>query len=505
MHIPTAKHSSSLLERISPRLAPPQLQRLEQWRVIKHLGSGTTSDVWLLADTDGRRQVVCKTPHTTDGASSLSQEAKLAAQLSHENLIRPIAVDNARDFGTLPAHEATFWEFLAGGTLHELVAAIGQLNVAHTVTVVLPMVQVTQYLHARQIVHGDISPNNILFDLNGRPVLIDLGSTRATAHSYSRTGTPGFVAPELLTDQEQRSGLDASADVYALAAVAWFCLTGTVPGSAEHRVPLTTLQPELDSDITDVLEAGLSTDPALRPDLDQFTTSIAHWAAPEPLDLHASVGEEYGLLLPTRQPQQEQPRKRSCHFRRLPTSKRHSKTSKRALRDNRPDKKRSQRTMLIFGALALAGGGAFTFVYAPDLPLQPSTAENGHTPSSEPEDFQAVMDELAKTRSAAWSTTDPNNVASYALTDSSVFHEDTELLTLLDNAGHHLDGLRMHAVVDDVELSTDTTVLHVRWRMDGYVQRDEAGDVIRQVESREEALELEVIDTADGWRMVTAR
>lgn len=502
MNVPLAQRTSLLMERVSPRLAPKSLEPLDQWEVIRHLGSGSSAEVWLLEDKIRRRQVACKTPRDSGHAAELSQEAKLAEQLSHENIIKPINVSDDPELSSIKA--ATFWEFLAGGTLTDLVGATGQLGVAQTVTVVLPMIQATQYLLARQIVHGDISPRNILFDLTGRPVLLDFGATRATAHHHARTGTPGFVAPELVLPSSSKMGLEAGADIYAVAAVAWFCLTGTVPGSPEHRVPLTTLRPDLEDEILEVLETSLSADPTMRPDLEHLLDSVAQWAIPEPVDLYASVGEQYELVLPTRQPELDTPRK--------PTFKR-DKSSTANLGGSpgsrtTPSKGRSrvpQRLSVALGTLLLACGVALTMTYESDSVQYSSTAQAESTQIAGQEDFQAVMDELVKARSTAWAATAPDQVEQYAFIDSEIYHDDAELLSVLAEAGQYLEGIRMRAVVDQVKRTGDMTVLSVTWRIDGYVQRDAAGEAIEQIEPRQEAIELELVETANGWRMVAVR
>lgn len=502
MNVPLAKHPGLLMERVSPRLAPKPLQALKEWEVIRHLGSGSSAEVWLLEDKARRRQVACKTPLNSGAATELSQEAKLAAQLSHENIIKSINVDEDPELGSIEG--ATFWEFLAGGTLTDLVGATGQLGVAQTVTVVLPMIQATQYLLARQIVHGDISPPNILFDLTGRPVLIDFGATRATAHHHARTGTPGFVAPEIIFSSSPRTGLEAGADIYALAAVAWFCLTGTVPGSPEHRVPLTTLRPELDPEIVEVLEASLNADPTVRPDLDHLLASVAQWAIPAPVDLYASVGEQYELFLPTRQPEEHASRKRSFRGRKVSMGE----PGGRLRRRNTPSKSRGrggQRLSVALGALLLAGGVVLTINYEPDSAQYSATAHDEVAEVDEQEDFQAVMDELAKARSGAWAATAPEQVEQYALSDSHIFQADAELLRVLADAGHDLDGIRMRAVVDQVRQSGDITILSVMWRVDGYVQRDADGEALEQIAPRQDAIELELVETANGWRMASYR
>ena len=90
--------------------------------------------------------------------------------------------------------------------------------------------------------HGDFTPDNILVRPNGRAVLIDLGCARPFGQrSETLSGTPGFLAPELLRD----GAGDARADLYALGATLGFChqriglaLTPALEQALEKGIPL---------------------------------------------------------------------------------------------------------------------------------------------------------------------------------------------------------------------------------------------------------------------------
>src|SRR5690625_4973705 len=93
----TSMSSTSLNERISARFAPPHLHALDQWEVVRHLGSGSSADVWLLKHASGRYRVACKTSKTPEDRARLSQEAELAKELSHENAVRHLEFTGCSD------------------------------------------------------------------------------------------------------------------------------------------------------------------------------------------------------------------------------------------------------------------------------------------------------------------------------------------------------------------------------------------------------------------------
>lgn len=496
MNWPTVRDPVSLSTRVATNFIPRELESLKQWHVIRHLGTGSTARVWLLQHNSDKRYAACKVAKDHQGAVILSQEAELADSLSHENLVASVPTDVPQ-----PDNLAiSFWEYLPAGSLANLITATGKLTVAETVTVLLPMIQVAEYLHARQVVHGDISPQNILFDLTGRPVLIDLGASRATAHSYTRTGTPGFTAPEIMKAPSDCEGLGSAADVYSLAAVGWFCLTGTVPGPPRSRVPLVDLCAAVDDEIIQLLEACLSAEPALRPSLEHLLKMVSYWAEPEPVDLHATVDEEYELLLPTREPAVKQVRSpRRRWRRRLGLSQPDAKAPR-----NRNPRVSRRRVLLGLSGVLLACGVAATLIYGVDEQSQHAGHEGLEVSKSEVTDFQSVIDTLAKERTAAWSTTNAGLVGGYAASDSGIFAEDTAVLESLHRAEHTLDGIRMRATVESTELTENGVEVGVQWRVDNYIQRDASGEALEEFDTTTDHLRLTLEDTPDGWRIIDA-
>jgi hypothetical protein len=359
------------------------------------------------------------------------------------------------------------------------------------------MIQVAEYLHAQQIVHGDFSPANILFDLNGRPVLIDLGAVRATAHAFHRTGTPGFAAPELAAPGGHE-GLGLAADVYSLAAIGWFCITGTVPGPPDARTPLVMLQPDIDPEIAELLEACLTEEPVLRPSLSQLLAGLSQWAEPAPVDLYASAGEDYGLLLPTKKPQDQPRAGRRCHRRLLGDDQREYFSLNQPADEthNAAMGLRKRRLARAVSVVALVTGAIFTMLRVEPAREPTPVADEILSDSS---DFQAVIDELAKARSDAWAAADISAVADYAVEGSEAFDNDVRVLSALHETGMDLDGIRMRAVVEAVDDSQQSAAVEVEWRTDAYVQRGPTHQVVETMEARTEQLLLHLQQTSDGW------
>ncbi|SEE21687.1 Protein kinase domain-containing protein [Arthrobacter alpinus] len=259
---------------------------------LRCLGSGAQGQVWLMAAQNSSRVVAAKflrptsTPAGGDGEadplrhneSLITQEWRLLTQFHHEHLIPLYEV--VRD---IRGAFVLLMEYAAGGSLAQIVQAKGPMTVGETVTVLTPLGQVLSYLHGRGAVHGDVSPGNILLSAAGKPYLSDFGFGRMLGQPQGRmAGTPGFYC-QLDTERN-----DAS-DVYALAAVGWFLLTGRPAPPTRERLPLGTFVPEAPAELVAALEAGLQEDSHQRPTASAFAQAVFRSARAEPVALGNAV------------------------------------------------------------------------------------------------------------------------------------------------------------------------------------------------------------------------
>ncbi len=196
-----------------------------------------------------------------------SESAALAAEFVHlRGLSHP---------GLVPALDLV----LEGDTAHLVEALIEGEPLAawarrHEATAVcravLPVVQALAHLHARRLVHLDVSPQNVLVrPSDGQAVLIDLGLARRAGERGAR-GTPGFVAPEVLEGEPA----GPAADVFGMGASLAAALGGaaTVTGAGD-------LGPIRSEPLRRVLAAALRAAPASRPDAHRLLMQLAEVAA----------------------------------------------------------------------------------------------------------------------------------------------------------------------------------------------------------------------------------
>ncbi|WP_438816623.1 protein kinase domain-containing protein, partial [Tersicoccus solisilvae] len=299
--------------------APPEVPG---HAVLRRLGEGASSAVWLLRrDDDGTllagRVLVApfEGPAGTGppGPGALGAAADALGPIGLDHLVR----SRGELVGTCAVpghhHRVTLMDYLPGGSLAQVIGARGPLSPGETVTIITPLAQLLAAGHAAGLTHGDVSPGNVLFTVDGRPVLADWElAARPGRPGASGTGTDGFRDPGVgATDR-----LRPASDVYALAALAWFCLTGRVPGPAQHRPPLPVLVPAVPPALAVLLDRGMEPDPAARPRADELARGVFAAATPEPVDLHASVHASVRPELVTRREGDARVRRRPAGGRR---------------------------------------------------------------------------------------------------------------------------------------------------------------------------------------------
>ncbi|UWX98279.1 serine/threonine protein kinase [Arthrobacter zhaoxinii] len=266
------------------------------FRVDRLLGVGGTAAVWLVRDLDGAPFALKVPVRGADGGVNTFEarrEVNILSRLEHPHLLQVHAVVET-DQGT-----GLLGGYAPGGSAAGLVAARGPVQPGEAVSILVGIAGALGYLHARGTAHGDVSPGNILFTPEGRPLLADFGSGRLLGEPGApHPGTPGFSAPERRDGAD--AGLGAASDIYSLAAVGWFLLTGRIPPPSRSRPPLSILVPGVGRELPALLEAGLAEDAALRPGAGEFAAAAYRSVPALPVDLVAAVHPDVHPELLTR-------------------------------------------------------------------------------------------------------------------------------------------------------------------------------------------------------------
>ncbi|NUR16393.1 MAG: protein kinase, partial [Dermatophilaceae bacterium] len=269
--------------------APDEVPDVPGHRLDAVIGSGGSAVVWSGVDPAGR-PVAVKVPHRArddvDARQALVEQQVLTA-VRHDHLVRLRSVVPLDD-----GREALVFDVVRGAVLRDLVASRGHLRPGEVVTVLTPVCEAVAHLHSAGGLHADISPSNVTLTRAGRPVLLDLGAARVAGRDPGTThGTPGFVAPEVLLGDAPGE----AADVYALGAVAWFCLTGNGAPDTLLRLDLETIASHVGPELAEVIAQAIDPEPARRPGADELARRFYEASPAEPVEVVVGADQASAL------------------------------------------------------------------------------------------------------------------------------------------------------------------------------------------------------------------
>ncbi|MFL5493239.1 MAG: protein kinase domain-containing protein [Gemmatimonadales bacterium] len=207
----------------------------DSYRILRELGGGGMSRVFLAEETRLARQVVIKVlpPEMGAGVNSerFEREIQLAARLQHPHIVPLLTAGASGDllYYIMP--------FIAGESLRVKLAREGELPIPDALRILREVGDALAYAHANGVVHRDIKPDNVLLSA-GHAVVTDFGVAKAVSASSGGTsltslgialGTPAYMAPEQAVADPH---VDHRADIYALGVLAYEMLCGRPPFTA---------------------------------------------------------------------------------------------------------------------------------------------------------------------------------------------------------------------------------------------------------------------------------
>jgi eukaryotic-like serine/threonine-protein kinase len=265
-----------------------------RYRVEEVLGRGGMASVYLARDAELERPVAVKVlaEHLADQPDfrdRFLREARLAAQLSHPNVVQVF------DVGEEDGKPFIVMECVEGSTLADELKERGRLEPEEVVDLALQICGGLEHAHTTRLVHRDIKPQNLLLRPDGTVKIADFGIARAAETTRltqigSVLGTAAYLAPEQALGEE----VTASADIYSLGCVLYELLTGRTPYVfqtlpelvVKHREeaiePLREVRPEIPERLEAAIMHALARNPEYRPESAAAFAEELAAASPDP-------------------------------------------------------------------------------------------------------------------------------------------------------------------------------------------------------------------------------
>ena len=254
-------------------------ETIGKYPVLREIGSGATSKVYLARDPFGNRDVAIKVfmfdKHIDAQEERMMHkafvaEASLAGKLNHPHIV------DIFDAVVEPDHSYLVMEYVAGTTL-EAYSDLGKLlPVSKVVEIIFKCIRALEYACRHGIIHRDIKPGNILLSQSGETKVSDFGASfqqrLADTTQIHGVGSPAYMSPE----QIRMETLTHQTDIYSLGVTMYRLLTGRLPFTVSTQAALTyailntepqrpaKLRPELPGLLDAVVMKALEKDPAAR-------------------------------------------------------------------------------------------------------------------------------------------------------------------------------------------------------------------------------------------------
>ncbi len=329
---PVAQPDPRGMETLAPQEAPPdpalgRIRYLGDYELLEEIARGGMGVVYKARQVSLNRLVALKMILAGQLASvqevlRFRSEAEAAANLDHPHIV-PIY-----EIGEHEGQQYFSMKLIEGGSLSGKVAElVNEPRVA--VGLLAQVARAVHHAHQRGILHRDLKPGNILLDHKpeapapgqagpgagasglcpplGQPHITDFGLARRLTtesnltQSGSIVGTPSYMAPE----QAQGKTLTVAADVYALGAILYECLTGRPPFRAEtaldtllqvlEKEPVrpSSLKPDLDRDLETICLKCLDKEPARRySSAEALAEELERWRRGEPISARPAGAAE---------------------------------------------------------------------------------------------------------------------------------------------------------------------------------------------------------------------
>jgi serine/threonine protein kinase len=218
-------------------------ESIGKYPVIREIGTGATSRVFLARDPFAEREVAIKVLQFSKDADPETErmmhkafvaEASLAGKLNHPHIV------DIYDAVVDPDRSYLVMEYVAGGTLDEHATPGKLLPLVKVVEIIFKCIRALEYAFQHGVIHRDIKPGNVLLSADGETKVGDFGASFQQRLADKTTqikgvGSPAYMSPEQLRMEK----LSHQTDIYSLGVTMFRLLTGRLPYEAGSHVALT--------------------------------------------------------------------------------------------------------------------------------------------------------------------------------------------------------------------------------------------------------------------------
>lgn len=250
-----------------------------KYKLIRELGHGATSTVYLALDPETNQQVALKLFNLdvlVDNERSkayrklLLSEASLAGKLSHPHIVKIYAavMDD-------PVMNYMVMEYVEGDSLEKLAEVDHLLSLSSIAEIIYKCSKALEYAQYQGVIHRDIKPANIMICGDHDIKISDFGSALIESQQttqVSGVGSPAYMSPEQIREQS----LTHQTDIYSLAVTMYRLLTGKLPFDARNNYsmiyqimnieppPPSTFRPEIPPELDKIVMRAMHKDVAQR-------------------------------------------------------------------------------------------------------------------------------------------------------------------------------------------------------------------------------------------------
>jgi len=217
--------------------------RIGKYPILKEIGKGATSKVFLGRDPFADRDVAIKVFFFEDGATEQQRkllrkgflaEAALAGRLQHPHIVE------IYDAVSEPEYSYIVMEHIPGTTLESYCEVDSLLPLGKVVEIIFKCIRALDFAFQNGVIHRDIKPGNLLYSPEGEIKVSDFGASFQEQLAQDTTQLTGIGSPAYMSPEQVRlENLTHQTDIYSLGVVMYKLLTGRIPFNASNQLSLT--------------------------------------------------------------------------------------------------------------------------------------------------------------------------------------------------------------------------------------------------------------------------